>query len=135
MDRRKLLAALGISPTLSSPSISQNHADKKPEGPHAVPHFHFCGIHMAKSNPKLQFITQHYCASHTGGKEGDVLQCTLFDGQGANAKLIGVEYLISDAAYRKLPDSEKNSGTPTPTRFWAADSSLLKWIKKPKTNS
>jgi hypothetical protein len=107
MDRRKLLAALGLSPTLSSPSISQNHADKKPEGPHAVPHFHFCGIHMAKSNSKLQFITQHYCASHTGGKEGDVLQCTLFDGQGANAKLIGVEFLISDAAYRKLPDSEK----------------------------
>jgi hypothetical protein len=70
-------------------------------------HFHFCGIHMAKKNPKLQFITQHYCAAHTGGSEGDVFQCVLFDGPGKNAKLIGVEYLISEEAYAKLPEPEK----------------------------
>ena len=79
----------------------------KHDGPMSAPHFHFCGIHMAKKNPKLQFITQHYCAAHTGGSEGDVFQCMLFDGTGKNAKLIGVEYLISDEAYRKLPDNEK----------------------------
>jgi hypothetical protein len=31
----------------------------------------------------------------------------LFDGSGKNAKLVGVEYLISEDAYRKLPDEEK----------------------------
>lgn len=36
-----------------------------------------------------------------------MFQCVLFDGTGKNAKLLGVEYLIPDAAYRKLPDGEK----------------------------
>jgi hypothetical protein len=82
------------------------------DGPMTGPHLHFCGIHMAKKDDKKQFITQHYCAAHTG-KDGDkVFQCVLFDGTGPNAKLVGVEYLISDAQYRKLPESEK--------KFWHA---------------
>ncbi len=36
-----------------------------------------------------------------------MFQCVLFDGTGPNAKLVGVEYIISDEAYRKLPDAEK----------------------------
>ena len=31
----------------------------------------------------------------------------LYDTNAKNAKLLGVEYIISDAAYRKLPDEEK----------------------------
>ena len=76
-------------------------------GPLNHEHLHVCGIHMAKTNPKLQFITHHYCVGHKRGDAGDVFQCTLFDGQGKDAKLIGVEYIISDAAYRKLPEDEK----------------------------
>jgi hypothetical protein len=110
MHRRELfglLGAAGATLATSAPADAQHGHGAKPGGPLAHPHLHFCGIHMAKANPKLQFITQHYCAAHTGGAEGDVFQCVLFDGTGANAKLIGVEYLISDAAYRKLPDAEK----------------------------
>ncbi len=98
------LGALGAVPVCGSLAAADHG---KGGGPLGAPHFHFCGIHMAKSNPKLQFVTQHYCAAHTGGGEGDVFQCVLFDGTGKNAKLIGVEYLISDEAYRKLPDAEK----------------------------
>ncbi|MBP3960129.1 DUF1264 domain-containing protein [Gemmata sp. G18] len=112
MDRRELfgaLTALGAGPVCGAVAEASAKADHgaKGEGPMSAPHFHFCGIHMAKNNPKLQFVTQHYCAAHTGGSEGDVFQCTLFDGTGKNAKLVGVEYLISDEAYRKLPDTEK----------------------------
>jgi hypothetical protein len=110
MDRRELfgaLGALGAVPVCGVGSSTASAADHKADGPMANPHFHFCGIHMSKKNPNLQFITQHYCAAHTGGKEGDVFQCVLFDGTGKNAKLIGVEYLISDEAYRKLPEEEK----------------------------
>ena len=105
MDRRELLGALGVLGAASSAEAADHGA--KGEGPMSAPHFHFCGIHMAKNNPKLQFVTQHYCAAHTGGSEGDVFQCTLFDGTGKNARLIGVEYLISDEAYRKLAEGEK----------------------------
>jgi hypothetical protein len=100
------VAALGAG-TACGASAHDAHGGGKDGGPMSAPHFHFCGIHMAKKYPKLQFVTQHYCAAHTGGSEGDVFQCTLFDGTGPNAKLVGVEYLISDAAYRKLPDAEK----------------------------
>lgn len=108
MDRRKLFSTLGVLPATVAASAADTHADAKgPVGPMTGPHLHFCGIHMAKSNPKIQFTTQHYCTAHTGGKDGDVFQCVLFDNQGKNAKLIGVEYLISDEAYRRLPEGEK----------------------------
>jgi hypothetical protein len=41
-----------------------------------------------------------------------MFQCVLFDGTGANAKLLGVEYVISDAAYRALPEGEKKYWHP-----------------------
>lgn len=109
MDRRELfgaLGALGAVPVCGANPAAADHGGKG-DGPMSAPHFHFCGIHMAKKNPKLQFITQHYCAAHNRGEAGDVFQCVLFDGTGKDAKLIGVEYLISDEAYRKLPDDEK----------------------------
>jgi hypothetical protein len=106
------LGTIGLAPicTTGTAKASGQHKDG---GPMTGPFVHFCGIHMAKKDPKIQFITQHFCAAHTGTREGDIFQCVLFDGIGKNARMIGVEYLISDAAYRKLPDAEKNSGTRT----------------------
>lgn len=113
MNRRELLGALGalsaVPVCTAGVAAAGQHKDG---GPMTGPYLHFCGIHMAKKDPKVQFITQHYCAAHTGGTEGDVFQCVLFDGIGKNARMIGVEYLISDAAYRKLPEDEK--------KFWHA---------------
>jgi hypothetical protein len=110
MDRRELfgaLGALGVAPVCGAVNAADHGGGKAGEGPMDNAHLHLCGIHMAKNNPKLQFITQHYCTAHSGGSEGDVFQCVLFDGTGKNAKLVGVEYVISDAAYRKLPEAEK----------------------------
>jgi hypothetical protein len=28
-------------------------------------HAHFCGIHIAKGNPKFQLMAQHYCMSRS----------------------------------------------------------------------
>jgi hypothetical protein len=109
MDRRELfgaIGAVGAGMTCGAAAEAAPHTDGK-GGPMSGPHLHFCGIHMAKKDPKFQLVTQHYCAAHSGGSEGDVFQCVLFDGTGANAKLLGVEYLISDEAYRKLPEEEK----------------------------
>src|SRR5207302_9157203 len=65
------------------------------------------GIHMAKKDPKFQLVTQHYCTAHAETGHDDLFQCVLFDKSGANAKLLGVEYIVSDAVYRKLPADEK----------------------------
>jgi hypothetical protein len=122
MDRRQWLGTLGglgltLPAAVGAVEGAQDHPKPGEPTPMTGPFAHFCGIHMAKNNPKLQFVTHHYCAGHAenhGGPptEHDMFQCVLFDSTGPNARLIGVEYLISDAAYRKLPDDEK--------KFWHA---------------
>jgi hypothetical protein len=73
------------------------------KGPVSAIHLHFCGIHVAKTNPSFQIITQHYCSPL-----GEAMhQCLLYDSLEKNARLLGVEYIISDAMYRKLPRKEK----------------------------
>jgi len=73
---------------------------------------HFCGIHVAKNNPKFQIVTQHYCLVHTDDLAGKVHQCLLFDSHEKHAKLLGVEYIVSDVLYQKLPAGEKQYWHP-----------------------
>jgi hypothetical protein len=116
MDRRKVLQLLGAGVGLPlTAAVADDHhapAAATARGPLAGPHAHFCGIHVAKRDPKFQLITQHYCCAHSQHGHDDLFQCVLFDGTGPNAKLLGVEYLISDAVYRQLPEAEK--------RYWHA---------------
>jgi hypothetical protein len=102
MDRRELfgvLGALGVGAAARA-----DHGNKTVEGsPMSGGHAHFCGIHVAKNNPKFQLVTQHYCAAHGD----DMFQCVLFDSAAKGAKLLGVEYIITDERYRKLPEDEK----------------------------
>lgn len=107
MDRRELFGALGALGATPICSAAASADDAKKNGPLGHDFLHVCGIHMAKKDPSLQFIAHHFCVGHKRGSAGDVFQCVLFDGSGKDAKLIGVEYIISDAAYRKLPEDEK----------------------------
>jgi hypothetical protein len=111
MDRRELFGVLGAFGA-GLPLSAADHGAKAADagGPMAGPHAHFCGIHLAKRDPRFQLITQHYCAAHTQAGRGDLFQCVLFDTTGKNAKLLGVEYIIGDEAYRAMPDGEK--------RYW-----------------
>lgn len=122
MDRRELMALLGLSSgslLLGPGSAEADHEAAKQPGaavkptPVSGPFAHFCGIHIAKKDPKLQFITQHYCVAHGDGHGDDKLfQCILFDGTASAAKLVGVEYIVSDSIYRKLPADEKKYWHP-----------------------
>jgi hypothetical protein len=117
MNRRELLSRLGVAGTAFTVggaaavaghgSATEGHSG----GPLSQGHAHFCGIHVAKSDSKFQLIVQHYCAAHTGESEDDQLfQCILFETAKTNAKLLGIEYIISDKKYRALPEAEK--------KFW-----------------
>lgn len=99
-----LLGAFGTG----LPLAATDHGSKaEAGGPLAGPHAHFCGIHMAKKDPRFQLITQHYCTAHSHDGHDDLFQCVLFDTTGKNAKLLGVEYIVTDAVYHKLPETEK----------------------------
>jgi hypothetical protein len=120
MDRRELLGLLGSIGTgfvIQEGVLHAAHhgeaAAAAPQGPMTGPHAHFCGIHVAKNNPRFQLIAQHYCTAHAGHDHDDGLfQCLLFDSTEPNAKLLGVEYIISKEQYKDLANEEKKYWHP-----------------------
>jgi Protein of unknown function (DUF1264) len=63
----------------------------------------FAGVHLLKDLPEHAQVAYHYCKP----VNDDVSQCVLYDGTGPDARLIGIEYLVSDALYQKMPAEEK----------------------------
>ena len=61
------------------------------------------GFHPAKDDPQMQMESHHYCNQ----VNEDFAQCVLFDGNTADARLHGVEYIISAKLYADLPPDEK----------------------------
>jgi hypothetical protein len=60
-------------------------------------------FHAAKDDPKMQMEAHHYCNQ----VNEDFAQCVLFDGNTADARMMGVEYIISEKLYGTLPTEEK----------------------------
>jgi hypothetical protein len=69
---------------------------------------HLHGAHVAKGDPSHQMEAHHFCHQ----KNRDFAQCALFDGDGANANLIGIEYIISEKLFDTLPAEEKKYWHP-----------------------
>ena len=61
--------------TIGGAVSAADHAEKKDKdaspSPMTGPHAHFCGIHVAKNDPKFQLVVQHYCAAHSGDDHAD----------------------------------------------------------------
>ena len=112
MDRRDAIGLFGLmgagvavggSRLLDAGQSNGKNDRERIMAPVSDLHSHFCGIHVAKNNPKFQIVAQHYC-----GRHGDEMhQCLLFDSLETNAKLLGVEYIVSDKSYRQLPVKER----------------------------
>lgn len=67
---------------------------------------HLVGLHCYASDPRRQVIAHHYCSA----MNQDFRQCLLYDSDKKDAKLIGVEYIVSEKLFEMLPDDEK--------KFW-----------------
>jgi hypothetical protein len=64
------------------------------------------GFHPMKDHPEHQMEAHHYCHQMNEG----FAQCALFDGNGPEANLNGIEYIISEKLFNTLPAAEK--------KFW-----------------
>jgi hypothetical protein len=75
------------------------------------------GFHTYRKEKNLtgdaqqQIRTAHYCKQVSP----DLFQCLLYDGNGPNARVIGIEYVVSDKLFRTLPASEQ--------KYWHAHDS------------
>jgi hypothetical protein len=61
------------------------------------------GFHFYNGRMQGQMEAHHYCSIVNEG----VTQCVIYDGNVAEAKLMGVEYIVSEALFATLPDEEK----------------------------
>ncbi len=61
------------------------------------------GFHTMKEEPRVQVETHRYCFQ----LDEDLMQCVLFDGNGKDARLVGVEYVISESLFERLPEDER----------------------------
>ena len=82
------------------------------EAPLRSIHAHVCGFHFYNGEPKRQVIAHHYC-SHRGE---EFLQCVIYDSDKPNARLIGIEYIISESCFGRFRRKKKNCGTVTSMR-------------------
>src|SRR5262245_24241152 len=105
MDRREALgsfgaAALGLVTTATGRA---DHGDDKMGPPPTRLHAYLCAYHLAKKDPGIVIEAHHYCAA----VNEEVHQCVIYDTAGKGARILGVEYIISDKLYQGLPDEEK----------------------------
>jgi hypothetical protein len=61
------------------------------------------GFHPMKDHPDQQMEAHHFCKQ----VNEDFAQCVLFDGNTASANLNGIEYIISEKLFEKLPKKER----------------------------
>jgi hypothetical protein len=73
------------------------------KGPVAKISMYLDGFHAAKDDPQMQMEAHHYCNQ----VNEDFAQCVLYDGNTPDARLMGVEYIISSNSYDTLPKDEK----------------------------
>jgi hypothetical protein len=66
-------------------------------------HMHLSGLHVYAAEPGRQVIAHHFC-SHLND---DISQCVIYDSDEQNARLIGIEYVITERLFKELPEEEK----------------------------
>ena len=73
------------------------------DGPIGKISMHLVGFHPAKDDPMMQMESHHFCNQLTE----DLAQCVLYDGDGDEARLHGIEFIISEKLYTTLPEEER----------------------------
>jgi hypothetical protein len=61
------------------------------------------GFHFYNGNMKGQMEAHHYCAI----LNDELIQCVIYDGNVKDAKIMGVEYIVSRRLFETLPAEEK----------------------------
>jgi hypothetical protein len=61
------------------------------------------GFHFYNGNKKGQMEAHHYCSI----VNEELKQCVIFDSNGKDAKIMGIEYIVSGKMYQTLPNEEK----------------------------
>ena len=61
------------------------------------------GFHFYSGKQQIQMEAHHYCAF----LNDDLIQCVIYDGNLKDAKIMGVEYIVSEKLFKTMPQAEK----------------------------
>ena len=95
--------APGTPATARSTALDAGAALLQNKPPIAALNAYLDGFHFYSGKPDMQMEAHHYCAI----LNEDVTQCVIYDGNVKDAKLMGVEYIVSERLLRTLPAEEK----------------------------
>lgn len=94
----------GAEKTAETKLLEAGAATLQTQPPISAINAYLDGFHFYNGNMKVQMEAHHYCSI----LNEDVIQCVIYDGNVKDAKLMGVEYIISEKLFAGLPDNEKS---------------------------
>jgi hypothetical protein len=95
--------APGADPTARTSALESGASLIQAKAPVEKIAMYLNGFHVSKDDPRMQMEAHHYCNQ----ANEDLAQCVLFDGNTAEARMMGIEYIISEKLYNTLPADEK----------------------------
>jgi hypothetical protein len=102
---RKVLATakVGQGHPLKHRALDLAAGSLQPKYPVAAMSTYLNGFHMYADDMGRQVEASHFCIH----LRHDLHQCVIFDRNAPDARLIGIEYIVSEERFRALPDDEK----------------------------
>lgn len=102
---RKAVAAskVGAGHPLEHRALDLAAGAMQPKWPLEAMTTYLNGFHMYADDMGRQVEASHFCVH----LQHDLHQCVIFDRNAADARLIGIEYIVSEERFRGLPEDEK----------------------------
>ncbi len=103
-DTRSNVEAPGAEPTTKTQVLEAGAAVLQSQPPIRAINTYLDGFHFYNGNMNGQMEAHHYCST----VNDEVIQCVIYDGNVEDAKIMGVEYIISEKLFAGLPAREKS---------------------------
>jgi hypothetical protein len=97
------VTAPGEQETAKTKLLEQGAALMQGHPPVGALNAYLDGFHFYNGNMHGQMEAHHYCSVINE----DVIQCVIYDGNVPDAKIMGVEYIVSAKLFKDLPEQEK----------------------------
>lgn len=97
------VVAPGDAPSPTTRSLEAGAALLQSRPPVEALNAYLDGFHFYNGHMDAQMEAHHYCAI----LNEEVIQCVIYDGNRKDAKLMGVEYIISERLFSGLPKAEQ----------------------------
>lgn len=97
------VAAPGAPTTAKTRTLEAGAAVLQDKPPIEALNAYLDGFHFYSGRPQAQMEAHHYCSI----VNEDVTQCVIYDGNVKDAKIMGVEYIVSAKLFATLPAQEK----------------------------